>query len=79
MQSKMHPTTYLESLSSECTSVDPVEIRRDKSYLDTLSDLNAKKSTWADYKITVDRIKKERSDEGKGKTKLTYLVLLLID
>jgi hypothetical protein len=79
-QSKELPITYLESLSSKCTSVDPVEVHHDKSYLDTLSDLNAKKSTWADYKMTVDRMKKEWLDEGKDlQNKVSELQNLMHD
>lgn len=61
-----HPT-YLNSLS-KYSSVDPnAEVSHEKSYLDTLSDLNAKKSTWEDYKMKVDSVKKEKRDEVDGK------------
>ena len=65
--------TYLESLSSKCTSIDPdIEVTHDKAYLDTLSDLKAKKSTWADYKTMIYRVKKEQLDEEEGKPKHAF-------
>lgn len=61
-RSKADHPTYLDSLS-KCSSVDPdAKGTREMSYLDSLSDLKATKSTWADYKIKVDRVNEEKID-----------------
>ncbi|KAL7505924.1 hypothetical protein ACHAXN_004027 [Cyclotella atomus] len=69
-RSKENHPTYLESLSSKYASVDPdnTDALHEKSYLDTLSDLNVKKTSWSDYKSVIDHVKKERLDEGEGKS-----------
>lgn len=68
-RSKENHPTYLESLCSKYASVgsDSGAVP-EKSYLDTLSDLNAKKSSWLEYKSVIDRVKKDRLDEGEGKS-----------
>jgi hypothetical protein len=67
-RSKENHPTYLESLSSKYASVDPdnTDALHEKSYLDTLSDLNVKKTSWSDYKSVIDHVKKERLDEGEA-------------
>lgn len=85
-----HPT-YLDSLS-KYSSVDPdAKAAHEKTYLDSLSDLKATKSTWADYKTKVDRVTQEKVDTVDGKQRirstnfittpihfLTHRILLLI-
>lgn len=66
-----HPT-YLESLSSKYSSVDPDTKVHEPSYLETLSDLNAKKSSWVDYKMVIEHVNKERFDEREGEHVTSY-------
>jgi hypothetical protein len=56
--SRINQPTYLESLSSKHSSIDPVQVHHEKNYLDSLSDLKATSSTWEDYKMKVDRASK---------------------
>ena len=56
--SRINQHTYLESLSSKHSSIDPVQVHHEKNYLDSLSDLKATSSTWEDYKMKVDRASK---------------------
>lgn len=67
LKDEINRPNYLESLSSKYTSIDPnMEVKHNKSYLDSLSDLNAKKSSWADYKTVVDRVKKDQLNEQEA-------------
>ena len=82
-RSNENRSNYLESLSSKFTSVDPdIDVSHDKSYLDTLSELKAEKTTWEDYKNKVNLVKNEQLDGGKGEIHLTYhidILIMLID